>query len=205
MVLAFKIIVFCLLTIFDDCAFAHNTGMVPDLKNKITIRRARVDDSNLIAVLASVTFYEAYFEQDTPTALADYIVESFPPELVKTELNDPNVTYFLVFIDGYAVGYAKLREDSTGPGVTGENAVELQRIYVVERFWKKGVGEALLDHVSGAAREKGFNTLWLGVWEENRRGLRFYEKQGFADTGGRLEFPYGGGVGINIVMEKSLA
>jgi len=173
--------------------------------HKITIQRAGVDDANLIAVLGTTTFYEAYFEQDTPEALADYIVESFPPELVKAELNDPNVTYFLVFVDGYAVGYSKLREDSTGPGVTGENAVELQRIYVVERFWKKGVGEMLLDHVSGAARKKGFDTLWLGVWEENARGRRFYEKQGFKDTGGRLEFPYGGGVGINIVMEKSLA
>jgi ribosomal protein S18 acetylase RimI-like enzyme len=177
---------------------------ITDSNTKITIRRANGDDAALIAVLASVTFYEAYFEQDTPIALADYIVESFPPKLVKAELNDPNVTYFLVFIDGYAVGYAKLREDSTGPGVTSKKAVELQRIYVVERFWKKGVGEALLDHVSGAAREKGFDTVWLGVWEENARGLRFYEKQGFKDTGGRLEFPYGGGVGINIVMEKSL-
>jgi ribosomal protein S18 acetylase RimI-like enzyme len=178
---------------------------ITDSNTKITIRCAGVDDSHLIAVLASVTFYEAYFEQDTPIALADYIVESFPPELVKAELNDPNITYFIVFVDGYAVGYAKLREDSSGSGVTGENAVELQRIYVVERFWKKGVGEMLLDHVSGAAREKGFDTLWLGVWEQNERGLRFYEKQGFKDTGGRLEFPYGGGVGINIVMEKSLA
>jgi GNAT superfamily N-acetyltransferase len=178
--------------------------MVPDLKNKITIRRADADDAALIAVLASVTFYEAYFEQDTPIALAGYIVESFPPNLIGVELADPNITYFIVFHDAYAVGYAKLREDSSGPGVTGEKAVELQRIYVVERFWKKGVGEMLLDHVSGAAREKGFNTLWLGVWEENARGRRFYEKQGFKDTSGRLEFPYGGGVGINIVMVKSL-
>lgn len=172
--------------------------------NKIIIRRAGIDDAALIAVLASVTFYEAYFEQDAPDALARYIVESFPPGLIGAELNDPNITYFIGFIDGYAVGYAKLREDLSGPGVTSKNSVELQRIYVVERFWKNGVGEALLDHVSGAAREKGFDTLWLGVWEENARGRRFYEKQGFKDTSGRLEFPYGGGVGINIVMEKSL-
>jgi GNAT superfamily N-acetyltransferase len=180
-------------------------AMSTDLKNKITIRRARADDAALIAVLASVTFYEAYFEQDTPEALAGYIVESFPPELIKAELDNPNITYFIGFIDGYAVGYAKLREDSSGPGVTSGKAVELQRIYVVERFWKKGAGKLLLDHVSGAAREKGFDTLWLGVWEQNERGLRFYAKEGFADTGGRVEFPYGGGVGINIVMEKSLA
>lgn len=184
--------------------FTHNTGVVPDQRNKITIRRAGVEDAALIGVLASVTFYEAYFEQDAPDALADYIVESFPPRLIRSELADPDITYFIVFHDGYAIGYAKLREGTDGPGVTGKNAVALQRIYVVERFWKKGAGKMLLDHVMGAAREKGFDTLWLEVWEQNERGLRFYAKEGFADTGGRAEFPYGGGIGINIVMEKSL-
>jgi ribosomal protein S18 acetylase RimI-like enzyme len=178
---------------------------ITDSNTKFTIRRAGVDDANLIAVLASVTFYEAYFEQDAPDALAGYIVESFPPELIETELADPNITYFIVFHTGFAIGYAKLREGLTGPGVTlGKNAVALQRIYVVERFWKKGVGAMLLDHVIGEARRRGFDTLWLEVWEQNERALRFYEKQGFTDTGARAEFPYGGGVGINIVMEKSL-
>lgn len=170
----------------------------------MSIRRAGADDADLIAILASVTFYEAYFEQDAPDALAGYILESFPPELIRAELEDPNITYFLLFHDTYAVGYAKLRECPPGPGVTGKNAVALQRIYVVERFWKKGVGKVLLDHVIGEARQKGFDTLWLEVWEQNERALGFYEKQGFTDTGGRADFPYGGGVGINIVMEKDL-
>lgn len=178
---------------------------ITDSNTNITIRCANVDDSHLIAVLASVTFYEAYFEQDAPDALADYIVESFPPELIRSELADPNITYFIVFHESYAIGYAKLRQGSPRPCVRGQNAVELQRIYVVERFWKKGVGKMLLDQVIGEARGKGFDSLWLEVWEQNERGLRFYEKQGFTDTGGRAEFPYGGGVGINIVMEKSLA
>lgn len=177
---------------------------ITDSNTKITIRHACVDDSHLIAVLGTTTFYEAYFEQDVPAALANYILESFSPDQIRAELEEPGSEFLILFLDGKAVGYSKLRDDPSGPGVTSENAVELQRFYLVERVYGKGVAE-MLDHVSGAAREKGFDTLWLGVWEENARGRRFYEKQGFKDTGGRLEFPYGEGVGINIVMEKSLA
>lgn len=159
----------------------------------------------MLSVLGTTTFYEAYHEQDQPAALASYILESFSPEQVRIEMETPGSGFFIIFLDEKAVGYAKLREDPPAPGVTSENAIEIQRFYVVERVWGKGVGETLLNHVLDAAREKGFDTLWLGVWVENMRGRRFYEKQGFAATEGRLEFVYDAGVGINIVMEKRLS
>ena len=178
--------------------------MSSDLKNRITIRRATLDDANLISVLGTTTFYEAYYEQDQPAALASYILESFSPDQIRCEMETPGSEFFIIFLDEKAVGYAKLREDPPAPGVSSENAIELQRFYAVERVWGKGVGEILLNHVLDAAREKGFDTLWLGVWEENTRGRRFYEKQGFTATAGRLEFVYDAGVGINIVMKKEL-
>jgi GNAT superfamily N-acetyltransferase len=178
--------------------------MSPEIKNKIAIRSAGLDDAGLICVLGTTTFYEAYHEQDQPAALASYILESFSPDQVRGEMETPGSEFLIIFLDEKAVGYAKLREDPPAPGVTSENAVELQRFYAVERVWGKGVGEALLNYVLDAARQKGFDTLWLGVWEENMRGRRFYEKQGFTATAGRLEFVYDAGVGINIVMEKEL-
>jgi ribosomal protein S18 acetylase RimI-like enzyme len=42
--------------------------------------------------------------------------------------------------------------------------------------------------------------LWLGVWEENKRGLSFYAKHGFTRVG-TLTFPYSDSVGINAVMQ----
>jgi ribosomal protein S18 acetylase RimI-like enzyme len=170
----------------------------------ITIRRAGVDDANLIAVLGTTTFYEAYFEQDIPAALANYILGSFSPDQIRAELEESGSEFSLIFLDEKAVGYAKLRDDEPGPGVTGANAVELQRFYLVERVYGKGLAEILLEHTLGRAGERGFDMVWLGVWTENKRAQRFYEKQGFADTGGRLEFIYDAGVGINIVMEIGL-
>jgi GNAT superfamily N-acetyltransferase len=178
--------------------------MSDNLSERLSIRRAQFEEANLIAVLGSATFYEAYYEQDAPLALASYILESFSVAQIRIELESPGSEFFIIFLDEKAVGYAKLREDPPAPGVTSENAMELQRFYAVERVWGKGLAEILLNYVLDEARSKGFDTLWLGVWEENIRGRRFYEKHGFTDTGGRLEFVYDAGVGINIVMEKRI-
>lgn len=174
-----------------------------DSANQIEIRRATAADARLISVLGAVTFYEAYFEQDSPPDLANYIHESFNLDKIRAELEDENATFFIIYLNTHAVGYAKLREDSKADCVNNETAIELQRIYTVERVFGKGIGERLLKHCLEFAKRKGFKSLWLGVWEENRRAQRFYEKHGFCRVG-QLTFPYGDSVGINFVLEKAL-
>lgn len=174
-----------------------------DAGGEITIRRADAADTLLAASLATVTFYEAYFEQDDPHDLANYLTESFSPETIRAEIADRNHHFFLIFRRGKAVGYAKLRDGEPHSSIDSQNAIELHRIYLVERVWGTGLGEKLLDHCLRAAREAGKDTLWLGVWERNERGLAFYRKHGFERVG-TLEFPYADSVGINAVMRKLL-
>jgi len=160
-------------------------------------------DARLIAVLATAAFYEAYYRQDDSHNLASYITESFSPEKILTEIADPASTFFIIYTDEKAVGFAKLRRDGGHESVTSRNAVELQRIYIIENVYGKGVGEYLLKHCLKFARAQNFDTLWLGVWEENKRARRFYEKHSFRQTG-TLTFPYGDEVGINHVMQIGL-
>jgi ribosomal protein S18 acetylase RimI-like enzyme len=174
-----------------------------DSPAKIEICRAAVADAKLVSVLGAVTFYEAYFEQDAPADLANYIHESFNLDKIRAEIEDENASFFIIYLENCAVGYAKLREDSETDCVANETAIELQRIYTVERVFGKGIGGRMLNHCLEYAKQKGFRTLWLGVWEENRRAQKFYEKHGFKRVG-TLTFPYGASVGINYVLEKVL-
>jgi diamine N-acetyltransferase len=170
----------------------------------ITIRRADAGDARLISTLATVTFFEAYFEQDEPPDLANYLVESFSPEVVAEELADPDSFFFIMYRGGKTIGYGKLRDKEPHLSITSPNAIELQRIYLVERVWGSGIGDRLLDHCVEFARNKGKEVLWLGVWEENLRALRFYKKHGFERVG-TLEFPYADTVGVNAVMQLRLS
>src|SRR5690606_32728126 len=144
--------------------------------------------------------YEAYFEQDSAEDMASYLAETFTVRVTEEELGDPAATFFIAFRGDAAVGYAKLLSATRAEGLTGNNPIELKRIYLVERVWGTGIGKQLLEHCIDAAKVKGADTIWLGVWEENERGLRFYRKHGFEKVG-TITFPYGNTVGINQVME----
>ena len=170
---------------------------------KLSIRQADISDTNIICVLGVTTFYEAYFEQDESSDLANYVLESFAQARIEDELDSADSTFFIAELNGKAVGYAKLRENQAVDCLKNENAVELQRIYLLERVKRKGVGVALLNRCLEAARAKGYETLWLGVWERNRAALGFYEKTGFVKIG-ELQFPYGETVGTNYVMKIGL-
>jgi len=169
----------------------------------LSIRQAQISDANIICALGVTTFYEAYFEQDESGDLANYVLENFSPAQIEVELNNTDSTFLIAELNGKAVGYAKLRENSTVDCLKNENAVELHRIYVLERAKGKGVGGKLLNRCFEMARAKGYETIWLGVWERNLAAIKFYEKLGFVKVG-ELLFPYGETVGTNYVMRLGL-
>ena len=171
--------------------------------SEITVRPATAEEANLIASIATVSFYEAYFEQDDSHDLSNYLIENFSPDVIAADLASSESTYLIAFRDGKAVGYAKLRDGEVHESVTDLKAIELQRFYLIERVWGTGIGDVLLDRCIEEARSMGKSVLWLGVWEENRRGNSFYEKRGFGRVG-TLTFPYGDSVGINAVMQIRL-
>jgi diamine N-acetyltransferase len=173
------------------------------LADEIEVRAAGPEDARLLSVVATTSFYEAYFEQDDPHDISDYIVDCFEVSAISGQLADPHSTFFIAYADGRVVGYAKLLDESREPCITAGRTIELKRIYVVERAWRRGVGEALLDHCLAHARRMGKDSIWLGVWQLNQRALPFYEKHGFRKVG-TIEFPYGDSVGINDVMELNL-
>jgi diamine N-acetyltransferase len=177
---------------------------MPISPENIEIKKAGSADARLIFVLATATFYEAYFEQDDPHDLANYIFDSFNADSVSEQIADPAATFFIAYHDGHGVGYVKLVAGSREPCITANKVIELKRIYLIERVWRKGVGEVLLRHCIDEARRMGMDSIWLGVWQMNARALPFYEKHGFVKVG-TLEFPYGDSVGINDVMELRLS
>jgi ribosomal protein S18 acetylase RimI-like enzyme len=169
----------------------------------LSIRQADIPDTNIICALGVTTFYEAYFEQDESSDLASYVLESFSRKQIEEEINNADSTFFIAELNGKAVGYAKLRENSTVDCLKNENSVELHRIYILERAKGKGVGGKLLNWCFETARAKGYETIWLGVWERNSAAIGFYEKIGFVKVG-ELQFPYGETVGTNYVLKMKL-
>ena len=77
------------------------------------------------------------------------------------------------------MGYLKINFGDAQTESFNENALEVQRIYVLQNFHGKNIGQLLLDEVKKIAKSTGVDSVWLGVWEENHRAIRFYTKNGF--------------------------
>ena len=60
-----------------------------------------------------------------------------------------------------------------------QNAIEIQRIYLLQSQTGQGQGGQLMNHCLDWAGSVGHGAVWLGVWERNDRALAFYQKVGF--------------------------
>ena len=81
-----------------------------------------------------------------------------------------------------------VRGDSTDPRLPPGAALAAQ-LWVAPRHRGTGLGERLMDAVTGWAGERGAAMLALGVFEENRRARGFYEHLDYVDTGRREPSP----------------
>lgn len=65
----------------------------------------------------------------------------------------------------------------------------IQEFGVSEAFQRQGVGKELFAFLQRDAREKGFASIELDVWEFNEAALKFYESVGFHPYRRLLELP----------------
>ncbi len=169
----------------------------------LTIRHATISDINIISALGITTCYEAYFELDPSRDLAEYCVKFFSLEQLTIEFEDVNSTFLIAEFNGKAVGYAKLREGKKIECLKGANAIEVQRIYLLEKMKGKNIGKALIEKCCEIGKQKGYKTLWLGVWDKNNAAQIFYEKIGMKNIG-TTDFSDGKNEFINLVFAKEI-
>jgi len=172
---------------------------------QIDIRRATSDDAKSLTDLSYTTFWDAFAHhpKNAPDDLAHYMRQAFSVEQIADELNDPRAVFLVAEIEGELAGYAKLVCDHIEPGISAEKPIELNRLYSQQKFLGQGVGQTLMDACFDLARENGFDTIWLGVWEYNPRAQRFYEKNGFREVGSHT-FVLGSDPQTDLLMQKEI-
>ena len=191
-----------------------NLAGVPTETSRLTLRRARpadVADAETLADLGARTFDETFAATNDPDRLARYLATAFTPERLAAELADPVAAFWIAVEDGgrgpgdgRAVGYAKLASGEVPACVGGPRPIELVRLYVERSVLGGGVGAALIAACLEHAREAGFATIWLGVWEHNLRARRFYDKWGFRVVGAK-PFYFADELQEDLVMERPVA
>lgn len=154
-------------------------------KKEIKIRHAAIDDAAILAEIGFKSFYDAFAhdERNNPEDMKAYMDEAFSVETIVADLNDSTVVYLIAEIEGVAVGYAKLKAESTEPCIVARNPIELCRLYALNEWIGHGIGAGLMSVCLDEARKREHDVMWLGVWEFNFRAQKFYFKFGFEKCG----------------------
>ncbi|HUP67658.1 MAG TPA: GNAT family N-acetyltransferase [Sphingomicrobium sp.] len=137
-----------------------------------------------------ITFHEGDLDSEDVRALLEFhfseMRSTSPPEachvLPADGLRDPAVTFWSMRDDGALAGVGALKELSNDHG-------EVKSMRTAPHCLGKGVGRAMLHHIVGEAKKRGYKRLSLetGSTEPFAAALRLYESEGFAATG-----PFGG-------------
>lgn len=177
------------------------------IPQKATLRLARISDAEAIATLGSSVFASTFGYSLSPSDLVTYLQEAYSLTSVQTDILNPSITTLVAVspISPYpVVGFSQLNRSSTEPCIENEpKPVELQRLYVNTIFQGGGVGKLLVEGIEKIVREEGYETLWLGVWEENLKALGFYRKFGFEECGSH-DFKMGECIQTDKIVKKAV-
>lgn len=145
----------------------------------IDIKRVSINEIDKLQEIARLTFSETFSSDNTASDMKKYLDTEFSIEKLKAEVTDKNSEYYFAVFDNEVIGYLKVNFGQSQTEIKDENVLEIQRIYVLNKFHGKKVGQQLYDKAMEIARQQRTDFVWLGVWKKNPRAIRFYEKNGF--------------------------
>lgn len=167
------------------------------------IKQATVADVPLLQLIGRQTFMETFGENNKESDLQQYLADNFSEEHVREEIENPNSLFYIAWDDSEAVGYLKVNFLDAQTELQEPDSMEIERIYVKSDFLGKQVGKLLYEKAVKIAEAHKKSSIWLGVWENNPRAIRFYEKNGFAAFDKHI-FKMGDDDQTDIMMRKPL-
>jgi ribosomal protein S18 acetylase RimI-like enzyme len=151
--------------------------------NGVVFRHAVAEDAEALTEFAARIYYETFAAVNTAENMQAYLASAFTMPQLQSELSDRQAIFILSEADGKLVGYAKLLAAEPPDCVTGEDPIELVRFYIDQSWHGSGLAAALMELCLSEARQRGFRTMYLGVWEKNLRAQAFYRKWKFSRVG----------------------
>ena len=169
----------------------------------VIIRPVSPLDLAALQAIGRKTFEEAFAANNSEENLAVYLEEGFSKQKLEAELRNKNSKFYFALQGDEVIGYLKINLGDAQSEKQDPNALEIERIYVLQQYHGTQVGALLYEQALAIAKARKAPYMWLGVWEENPRAIRFYEKQGFVAFGEHI-FKLGDDAQRDVLMKLDL-
>lgn len=149
------------------------------------------------------TFTETFKDNNSEKSLNDYLNTAYELTKLEKELENPHSEFYFAYFNNELAGYLKININDAQSEKMGENALEVERIYIKKTFKRRGIGRHLIETAEQLAKKYQKNLMWLGVWEYNPKAIAFYETLGFKVIGAHSFF-MGEEEQTDLIMSKQL-
>ncbi|MEA4920040.1 MAG: GNAT family N-acetyltransferase [Clostridiaceae bacterium] len=147
----------------------------------ILFRKAGISDAKGIAYV----HYKAWIEAYTGLIHEDYLAARSQEKSMGIFERSGCKNIIVACSDEGIIGfciYDKARDSDLPPSFG-----EIQAIYVLEKYQRMGVGHGLLQSAFEELEAEGYLSVCLWVLKANKKGIGFYEKNGFHFDGREKE------------------
>lgn len=169
----------------------------------ISLKKCTIEDLRKLREISYQTFDETFKDQNSPKNMKTYLEQAFNLKQLEKELSNVSSQFFFVYYNDEVAGYLKVNINDAQSEEMGDESLEMERIYIKNKFQRHGLGKYLLDKAMEIVIERNKKKIWLGVWEKNENAIAFYKKMGFVHTGSHA-FYMGDEEQIDLIMMKTL-
>ena len=91
------------------------------------------------------TFNETFKDQNSPENMKAYLERAFNLKQLEKELSNISSQFFFVYFNNEIAGYLKVNTDDAQSEEMGDESLEIERIYIKNKFQKQGLGKYLIN------------------------------------------------------------
>ncbi|MDP1513172.1 GNAT family N-acetyltransferase [Paenibacillus sp. CMAA1739] len=160
-------------------------------------------DLQLLQEISIKTFNDTFKDQNSPENMQAYMEKAFDSKQLDKELSNVCSEFFFIYFNEELAGYLKVNINDAQSEKMGDESLEVERIYIKNKFQKHGLGKYLINKAIEIALGLKKQKVWLGVWEKNENAIAFYEKMGFVQTSAH-SFYMGDEEQTDFIMTKTI-
>lgn len=152
----------------------------------ISFRRLTPPDAALLSQVGGATLLQSHGHSAPAHIMQAYIAKSFSEAACRAELAENANIFNAVYNNGKPAGYSKIVFNCPHRATALQPVTKLERLYLLQEYHDLKLGHQLLQQAVDLSKAQGEQGMWLNVWKENSRAIRFYQKWGFETIGESL-------------------
>ena len=167
------------------------------MQSTVVIAAATATDIPAVQRLAGEVWRDHYRGILSTEQIEYMLAHGYSRSALERFLNQEDAGIALAVVEGDAIGFVAWYRQAPA-------TMKLDKLYVLRRFHRVGIGRTLIDRVVAQARACGCTQLTLNVNRGNAGAIRAYERCGF-EIRARGDFPIGQGfVMEDFIMVRTL-